>query len=232
MTPMLLAEELLLLLTADESGKLAVPGTEMDIALGGALLVELTLMRRVDVAGPDEAVRQNRLVVRNPAPTGDELLDEALTLVGQKEGKKPRSVVGRLGKRVRGRLYERLVSAGDLRAQTTRVLGIFPARRWPANDVAHESSVRGALVTALQAGATTDERTGALVSLLVALRAVPKAVDPSSAGLSKRELNARAKRIAEGDWAAKAVRQAIDSMNAAVTGSSSAGVAGGVAGAG
>ena len=47
-------------------------------------------------------------------------------------------------------------------------------------------------------------------------RAVHKAVDPAAAGLSKREMNASAKRIAEGDWASDAVRHAIDSMNAAV----------------
>ena len=63
---------------------------------------------------------------------------------------------------------------------------------------------------------TTDARTGALVSLLFALKAVHKAVDPDSVGLSKRELNARAERIAEGDWAAKAVRSAIDSRDTAI----------------
>lgn len=101
---MLLAEDLLLLLTEDDTGKLAAPSTEVDVALGGALLVELTLMQRVDVAGSDERVREGRLVVRDPDPTGDGLLDEALTIVGQREGKKPQSVVTRLGKRARVRL--------------------------------------------------------------------------------------------------------------------------------
>ena len=62
---MLLAEDLLLLLTNDDTGKLAASSTEVDVALGGALLVELTLMQRVDVAGPDERVREGRLVVRD-----------------------------------------------------------------------------------------------------------------------------------------------------------------------
>ena len=61
-----------------------------------------------------------------------------------------------------------------------------------------------------------DPRTGALISLLLALNAFGKAVDPAAAGLSQREMNARAKRIAEGDWASSAVRHAIDSMHAAV----------------
>ena len=223
----LLAEDLLLLLTDDDTGRLAAPSTEVDVALGGALLVELTLMRRVDVAGSDERVREGRLVVRDPDPTGDGLLDEALTIVGQKEGKKPQSVVARLGKRARVRLYERLVAGGVLRAANDRVLGIFPTRRWPSKDAAHESTVRAGLVTALREDATAEARTGALISLLLALKAVHKVVDPGSVGLSKTELNANARRIAEGDWAAKAVRQAIDSMNAAVIAATSAAVVGG-----
>lgn len=223
----LLAEDLLLLLTDDDTGRLAAPSTEVDVALGGALLVELTLMRRVDVAGSDERVREGRLVVRDPDPTGDGLLDEALTIVGQKEGKKPQSVVARLGKRARVRLYERLVAGGVLRAANDRVLGIFPTHRWPSKDAAHESTVRAGLVTALREDATAEARTGALISLLLALKAVHKVVDPGSVGLSKKELNANAKRIAEGDWAAKAVRQAIDSMNAAVIAATSAAVVGG-----
>lgn len=224
---MLLAEDLLLLLTEDDTGKLAAPSTEVDVALGGALLVELTLMQRVDVAGSDERVREGRLVVRDPDPTGDGLLDEALTIVGQREGKKPQSVVTRLGKRARVRLYERLVAGGVLRAEEDRILGIFPAHRWPSKDAAHESSVRARLVRALRDGATAEARTGALISLLLALKAVHKVVDPGSVGLSKNELNANAKRIAEGDWAAKAVKQAIDSMNAAVIAAASSAVAGG-----
>lgn len=228
---MLLAEDLLLLLTDDDTGKLAASSADVDVALGGALLVELTLMQRVDVAGPDDGLRPGRLVVKNSDQTGDGLLDEALAIVEQKQGKKPQSVVTRLGKRVRVRLYARLVEAGILRAEEDRILGIFPTSRWPSKDAAHESSVRQGLVTALRVGATSEARTGALISLLLALNAVHKAVDPGSVGLSKKELHANAKRIAEGDWAAKAVRQAIDSMNAAVIAAvSSAAVAGGSSG--
>ena len=224
---MLLAEDLLLLLTDNDTGKLAASRTEVDVALGGALLIELVLTDRVDVAGANERVREGRLVVRSPSPTGDGLLDEALTLVAHKEGKKPQSVVTGLGKRTRVQLYERLVEGGVLRAEDDRILGIIPTHRWPSNDAAHESWVRAGLLTALREGATTDARTGALISLLLALNAVHKTVDPGSVGLSKKELNANAKRIAEGDWAAKAVKQAIDSMNAAVIAAASSAVVGG-----
>jgi hypothetical protein len=55
---MLLAEDLLLLLTDDDTGKLAASRSEVDLALGGALLVELALMDRVDVAGAGDRVRE------------------------------------------------------------------------------------------------------------------------------------------------------------------------------
>lgn len=227
---MLIAEDLLLLLTHDDTGKLASSGTEVDVALGGAVLVDLTLMERVDVAGPREPVREGRLVVKDPSATGDAVLDEALAAIGEKEGKKPQSVVARLGKGVRAALYGRLVERGLLRAERGRILGIFPTDRWPALDASHEASVRAGIASALREGRTSDARIGALISLLLALRAVHKVVEPSSVGLPKQEIKASAKRIAEGDWAARAVRQAIDSTNAAiiaVTASTAAAAGGG-----
>jgi hypothetical protein len=219
---MLIAEDLLLLLTNDETGRLAASHSEVDVALGGALLVELALMQRVDLAGPSEQVRRGRLVVRDASATSDPLLDEALATVGEKEGKKPQDVVTALGKHVRVRLYDRLVGRGLVRAESGKVLSIFPGHNWPAQDAAHEDFVRADLLTALRNATTGDARTGALISLLLALKAVPKAVDPAAAGLSKREMNANAKRIAEGDWASDAVRHAIDSMIAAVIAATSA----------
>ncbi|EWS99765.1 hypothetical protein N865_20890 [Intrasporangium oryzae NRRL B-24470] len=218
---MLIAEDLLLLLTDDDTGRSATSGTELDVALGGALLVELALMKRVDIAGPDERVPKGRLVVRDASRSGDLLLDEALATVGRKEGKRPQSVVTALGRGTRVRLYERLAEGGVLRAEEGRVLGIFPSRRWPARDAGHEAAVRAALVTALRQGVALDPRTGALVALLHALNVVHKAVGPEGAGLTKPQLNANAKRIAEGDWAAAAVRSAIDSMIAAIIAASS-----------
>lgn len=223
---MLIAEDLLLLLTDDGTGKLAASGTEVDLALGGALLVELALMKRVDVAGPDQRVREGRLVVRDTSPTGDRLLDDALATVGDKEGKGPQGVLTTLGKGTRIRLYERLAEGGLLRADERRVLGIFPSHRWPTRDAGHEAAVRAELATALRQGVASDARTGALVALLHALNVVHKALDPDAVGLPKREMHARAKRIAEGDWAAAAVRSALDSMIAAIIASASVVVAG------
>jgi len=62
---MLIAEDLLLLLTDDNTGKMALLSTLVDIALGGALLVELAVSEHVDVAGADERVPRALPVTRS-----------------------------------------------------------------------------------------------------------------------------------------------------------------------
>jgi hypothetical protein len=208
---MLIAEDLLLLLTHDETGKLVVPAQHADVALGGAMLVELALADRISI---DDRGRIH--AGHTDLPT-DDLVDAAEQVVRSHQGKKPRSVVGPLSKHLRPRLYDGLASRGVLRAEEGRILGIFPTHRWPANDVAHEAQVREDLVRALVQGLTPEPRTAALVGLLHALDATHKIVAPQAHGITKRDLRRRAKQVAEGDWASEGVRQAIQAANAAVT---------------
>ena len=222
---MLIAEDLLLLLTDDRTGKLAVGSSQADIALGGAMLIELTLAHRVDLTGESEARHEGRLVVRDGSATSDALLDEALVKLGERQGKKPKDVVRALGKGLRERLHVRLVERGVLRETGGKILGVFPTHRWPASEAAHEDSVRALLVEALGVGATDDRRLAALVSLLHALKAVDKVVEPVAVGVTKREMNANAGRIAEGDWGSEAVRKAIEEMTAAVVATTAASTA-------
>lgn len=212
---MLIAEDLLLLLTDDRTGKLLAPSAQVDIALGGALLIELALLERVEVAQRGARVRAGRLLVSDRSPTSDRLLDEALTVLAGSERMKPKDVVRRLGKGVRGRVYARLAGQGILREERGKILGVLPVHHWPTTDAEHEREIREPLANALHSGSVDDARTGALVALLYALKAAPKVIDPASAGVSKKELNANAKRIAGGNWGAQAVRQAIDALNAA-----------------
>jgi hypothetical protein len=213
---MLLAEDLLLLLTDDGTGKLVKSGTEVDLALGGAQLVELALAERVDLTRKDEG-RAGRLVIRDGTPTTDPLLDEALATVTRLAGKKPAAAVGPLAKKVRDRLYDRLVSRGVLRAESGKVLGIFPSRSWPTEDAAHETRLRRLIESAVVHGTTPDPRTAAVVALLHSVSAVPKVVDPKAHGVPRRHVTSRAKEIAEGDWGSAAVRTAISEMTAATT---------------
>ena len=64
---MLLAEDLLLLLTDDTTGRLAVPRAPADAALGGAVLAELALMGKVDLTGETDPGKPWRLAVYDPS---------------------------------------------------------------------------------------------------------------------------------------------------------------------
>jgi hypothetical protein len=205
---MLLAEELLLLALDDRTGKVVV--SELDKGLAGAVLIELALTERVRVAEKGEPVRAGRLVVMpGPAPAHPVLAD-ALELVAAKEGRKPKDVIGKLSQRLRERLADGLVARGVLRREKHKVLGLFPTTRLPALDSGHEAGVRGRIEAAL-GGATPDERSAALIALLHAIRGLPYVF----AVADKRAANRRAKEIADGQWAAAAVRTAIEEVYAA-----------------
>ncbi len=85
---MLIAEDLLLLLTDDSSGQLSAPAYEVEVMLAGANLVELALMGRVDYSREAKSIRflgtwwdgwaVDRLIVADRSRTGDAVLDEAL----------------------------------------------------------------------------------------------------------------------------------------------------------
>ena len=212
---MLLAEDLLLLATDDATGRLSVSREPVDAGLGGANLAELTLLGKVDVSGEQDQGRRGRIIVRDPSPPGDEVLDAALRILVKRQGRRPSAVIRPLGRKLRRVLYQRLAASGALRAERRRVLGIFPTRSWPAQDPSRKAEVRQQVAQALTGAAAPDERTAALIALLHALKCEHKVVDPRSYQLSRRQLRKRAAEIAQGNWASEAVRKAIDEEIAA-----------------
>jgi hypothetical protein len=216
---MLLAEDLLLLVTGDASGRLTMPSAQVDAGLGGANMIELTLTGKVDLSGDGDQGKPGRVVVRDPSPAGDEVLDAALTILIRHQGGQPFTVIRPLGKNVRQALYERLAGSGAVRPGRSRTLGIFPVRTWPAQDAGHEEEVRQLLIQALVQQAAPDVRSAALIALLHALRCEHKIIDPGRYHLSRRQLRTRAAEIAEGNWASDAVRKVISAMTSAAAGS-------------
>lgn len=214
---MLIAEDLLLLLTDNDSGKFMVDGTALDLALAGALLLELSEHGRLAVAGKGETVKKGRLKVLSPMLTGDDTLDAALATCVEKAGKKPETVLQAVSKGLRAQLLERLAHAGILRAQRGKVLGVFPTTRWPAADSAHETQLYDRLRSVLVVGSTPDARIAALTGLLSALDAPHKVLATAGEEVDKKAVRRRAKEIREGSWAADAVGSAIAAVQAAVT---------------
>lgn len=209
---MLIAEDILLLLTDDETGKFVGDGTQMDYALAGAVLLELAERGKIDVAEPGGQVKKGRLYVTDASRTGEPALDDALATIAEKD-RKPQDVIGKLAKGLREKLLTGLADRGVLQRERGKVLGLFPTTRWPANDSAHEQQLRRKLHDVLVTGATPETRTAAVITMLAAIDAVPKVLPDEE----KRLLKRRAKEISEGEWTAEAVRKAIQAVNSAVT---------------
>ncbi|NLF03893.1 MAG: GPP34 family phosphoprotein [Actinomycetales bacterium] len=227
---MLLVEDVLLLLTDDATGKAAVDSSTLDLALAGAVLLELAAQGRADVAGPGEQVKAGRVVVRDASPLGDPLLDAAIASIANSSPRKPDSMLGVLKKGLAAEVRHRLVTRGILRHEEGRILGIFPTNRWPAEDSNHEDMVRRALHDVLVTGRTATPTEAGIVAILLAVDKVHAVVVDTA--LSRRDLKARAKAIAEGGFASEAVRKAIEAINAAVMTSIMAATAAGAAASG
>lgn len=223
----LLAEELLLLLLDDERGTLTASAAA-DAGIGGALLTELAVSGMVDVQGGGGWFSRTTVRVAGGAAPADPLLTRAAEVVAEKP-RTAQSLVGRLGKDARGPLLDRLVRRGLLHRDEDRVLGIFPRTRWPAADTRHEEQVRAELARAIAQG-RPDERSGALLALLSAMDAAHKVL--TVPGLTAREIRARARAAAQGEWAAQAVRDAVAAAQAATIGAVTAATAATSAGAG
>ncbi|WP_026912169.1 GOLPH3/VPS74 family protein [Patulibacter minatonensis] len=209
---MLVSEDLALLLHDDDSGKGVTDRHTVGLALAGGVLVELAIRGHVRVADDGEDVKEGRLVVETDGSTGDDLLDDGLEIVRGKEGRRPKASLEKLRKGLRERVLERLEAAGELRRDEKKALGIVSYTRWPAGDGHREDEVRRDVHAALLDGADPDERTAALIGLVQAIDQITKVVPTDD----KKALKRRAEEIADGPWAAEAVRSAVADVQVAV----------------
>lgn len=221
---MLIAEDLLLLLTDDRTGKATVDSQRLAFGLAGAVLVELVMAGRVQFVDGGGWGGGASVVVVNPQPTGDPLLDDGLARILGKRGQmRAQTFVTQLARGLSQVVRDRLVARGILRAERRRVLGIFPARSWPAADVRYEGHVRAALWDVVVVGRTPTDREVCLVALLNALGQAHKQL--AGPGVSPRQVRERATALSAGNAAADAVRRAIQATEAAVMASITASTA-------
>ena len=111
------------------------------------------------------------------------------------------------------RLAAGLAERRILERRDGKRLGLIPRTTWPAADTTRDNQLRRTITVCLADGGRPDERTAALIALLWAVDEAHKAVAANTA-TTKRQLKKRAKEIAEGQWAAKAVKDAIDAAAA------------------
>jgi hypothetical protein len=207
MDDLTLADELALLAYDDDgSRKLGQPA--LGYGLAGALLVELALAEQVDVV-------DKKVTVLDPTPVGRPLLDQALARIADDKPRKPGHWISKLSKKLTDEVLDGLVAGGVLRREEDRVLLVFPRTRFPTPDgvqPAAETDARARMTSAITGDGPVDPRTAALCALV-------KAVDYDRkvfAALPRAVVRRRLKVISEGDWAATAVRKAIEEVQSAI----------------
>ena len=216
---MLISEEFLLLVTSPE-GKWLAASDAVPLALAGGLLAELALQGKVAVDHRD------RIVVVNRSSPGDLVLADALSTFVNEEGKKPKDVLGTVARGLGDRLYDRLVEAGVVEVHKVRLL---PVRHFPLRDPAVRQRTWDDVAAVLRGDRSPESRTGTLLGLTVASGALARVFPPADFGLSKRDLETRARQLAEIDWATDAVGRAVHDAQAATVAAITATVAATVA---
>ncbi len=159
-----LAEELVLIALDDESGSLiSLPRYSLEFALAAALVMELTLIGRIDT-DPE------KLFVLRSELTGSALLDDALTQIIAEPRLQPTGAwlrrLSQPGPELCDRVIGGLVSRGVLRCAERRLLWVFKERVYPPISGLEEREVKSRVMTLLNNDEIPDTRDALLIGLL------------------------------------------------------------------
>jgi hypothetical protein len=158
------AEEIVLLLLDDASGEFApLPQSVFGIVVAGAALMDLALRNRIDTD-------LEKLVVVDPTPTGDDILDDALARLvkaGPELNTTEALYDGALQvDTYKARALERLLAHGVLREESGRFLWVFRTRRYPVIDDTEQQEVRARLRQIILTDEIPDPRDVVLICLI------------------------------------------------------------------
>jgi len=207
---MTVAEDLLLIATDPVSGKPMIGAPQADPVFGGAFLLDLVAAGRVTLQGDG---RKARVVIADRTPIEDAMSEQAFARIRNRGLQKPQTVVTKLGKNGRRLVYESLGAKGAVRRRPAKVFGIFPLTRHDVINTARRDDLRTRIRSSLLFDQPPDADTGPLIGLLSAGDLVKIIVDKPDRKVAK----ARAKVLADGDWASESVRKAIQAAQAAIT---------------
>jgi Golgi phosphoprotein 3 len=207
-----LHEEIMLLVLRDREGTV-VSGTMYSYAIGGAVLAELLIEKRIDI----EAVKKNKYArVLSPTPLGDPLIDEGLAkLAGAKKRAQLQTWVTKFAqtKNLKHRVAAQLAKRGTLRIDEDKVLGIFTRRIYPEVDPRPEREMIERLRKAI------FDDAGEVAPRTVILLSLAKSADLLKLVFDKKQLKSRKTRIEQvvnGEMTGKATQEAIQAMQAAI----------------
>ncbi len=166
-----IAEEVLLLILDSEKGEIqsSLPAHSRDIVMAGAALMDLTLENRIDTD-------LERLVVVDPASTGDDLLDPILSDIRtQTEDRDTafwlKRIAGR-GDEIRRKAIDRLVERGILEAEVNGLVFlsrlVVRAHRYPVASEKATEEVQFRIMRTIFSQDIPDARDIVIISLAAA----------------------------------------------------------------
>ncbi len=209
-------EKLMLLALNDEKGTVVLSAsTALPYGLAGAAVFDLFVRNRVDFDN-------KRLLVKNPEPVGDPVLDDLLEqLAASKKIRKIDNWVERLGSRIGSRkkmVLEGLIKKGILRKESHKILWIFNGDRYPAEDMRPENEVR----SRIRAVVLDDQKPAfddlALISLIRACDLISDIFDKPD----RKAARAKIKHLTANEQIGKAVSETVQGIIAAVSAATSA----------
>jgi hypothetical protein len=157
------AEEIVLLSLDDEGHSISgIEGFTFDLALGGAVLMDLAMRDRIDTD-------LKSLVMISKEPTGELVLDWALEKVvghvGTEDARYWVETLAAEGPSIHATCLETLVKRGILRKENERVYWFFNRRRYPVIGEEEQREVKLRLVDILLGNDIPDPRDVVLVAL-------------------------------------------------------------------
>lgn len=157
-------EEIVLLRLDDAGGKFVdLPLSAAQIVMAGAALMELAVRNRIDSD-------LEHLIVVDPKPTGDDILDDVLAHLVAAPGKLSiAEAITHISGKAAGyqeKALKHLVTKGVLREVNGRFLWVFHSRRYPVIDDREQREVKARLRHLLLTDEIPDANDLALVSLI------------------------------------------------------------------
>ena len=162
------AEEILVLVLDEGRGELAanLPARSLDLALAGAVLMDLALEDRIDTD-------LDRLMLVDSTPLGNDILDPALADIAEDgESHSTACWLGRIagrGDQIRRAALARLIERGILRSEAHGLLSLVPSvsrsRRYPAVDGRSVEETRLRIMRILFSDDVPDPRDIAVIAL-------------------------------------------------------------------
>ena len=202
-------EEIVLLLLRDDDGKfVSVSRLAMDRAIAGAVLMDLAMANRIDTD-------LEHLILVNPTPVDDSLLDPTLAKIAGGETRDTRFWLEHTvqdADEIREGALARLVERGILERQEDRFLWVFRSRRYPMIDGKAEREVKLRIMGVLFSDEIPDPRDVVILCLADACGLFRHM-------LTRRELDQAATRIDQVrklDLIGQAVSQAIHDIEVSI----------------